>query len=170
MTTPERWLEKHNRKLLMDRSATGRIGASLTKLDVPESELPDSALLRDNLDMPEVSESEIVRYFSQLSHYNFSIDHNFYPLGSCTMKYNPKINDEMAGAARTGRDTPLPARGHGAGRPQARLAPAGNPRRGHGHGRGQRLAQGGSRERVRRDGSWCGPITSLAATTSARKC
>ena len=96
MTTPERWLEKHNRKLLMDRSTPGRIGASLTKLDVPESELPDSALLRDNLDMPEVSESEIVRYFSQLSHYNFSIDHNFYPLGSCTMKYNPKINDEMA--------------------------------------------------------------------------
>ena len=47
--------------------------------------------------MPELSESEIVRYFSQISQFNFSIDHNFYPLGSCTMKYNPKVNDEMAG-------------------------------------------------------------------------
>ena len=47
--------------------------------------------------MPEVSEGEIVRYFSQMSQSNFSIDHNFYPLGSCTMKYNPKLDDEMAG-------------------------------------------------------------------------
>ena len=46
--------------------------------------------------MPEVSEGEIVRYFSQISQMNFSIDHNFYPLGSCTMKYNPKLNDEIA--------------------------------------------------------------------------
>ena len=96
MVVPERFLEAHNRKLLMDRSTPGRIGASLTKLDVPKTALPEVSLLRDNLDMPEVSESEIVRYFSQLSHYNFSIDHNFYPLGSCTMKYNPKVNDEMA--------------------------------------------------------------------------
>lgn len=80
----------------MDRSEPGRVGVSFTKLDVPESDLPDDTLLRKELDMPEVSESEIVRYFSQLSHYNFSIDHNFYPLGSCTMKYNPKVNDEMA--------------------------------------------------------------------------
>ena len=80
----------------MDRSEPGRVGVSFTKLDVPESDLPDDTLLRKDLDMPEVSESEIVRYFSQLSQYNFSIDHNFYPLGSCTMKYNPKLNDEMA--------------------------------------------------------------------------
>ena len=46
--------------------------------------------------MPEVSEGEIVRYFAQISQMNFSIDHNFYPLGSCTMKYNPKLNDEIA--------------------------------------------------------------------------
>ena len=96
MTEPGRLLEEHNRKLLMDRSEPGRVGVSFTKLDVPESDLPDDTLLRKELDMPEVSESEIVRYFSQLSHYNFSIDHNFYPLGSCTMKYNPKVNDEMA--------------------------------------------------------------------------
>ena len=96
MTEPSRFLEAHNRKSLMDRSEPGRVGVSFTKLDVPESDLPDDTLLRKDLDMPEVSESEIVRYFSQLSQYNFSIDHNFYPLGSCTMKYNPKLNDEMA--------------------------------------------------------------------------
>ena len=54
-------------------------------------------MLRGGLEMPEVSEGEVVRYFSQISQFNFSIDHNFYPLGSCTMKYNPKLNDEMAG-------------------------------------------------------------------------
>ena len=90
-------LDIDRRKLLMDRSAPGRIGTTLPSLDVPEtSELPDQSLLRGELDMPEVSEGEIVRYFSQISQMNFSIDHNFYPLGSCTMKYNPKLNDEIA--------------------------------------------------------------------------
>ena len=89
-------LDTDRRKLLMDRSAPGRIGTTLPSLDVPASELPDRSLLRDELDMPEVSEGEIVRYFAQISQMNFSIDHNFYPLGSCTMKYNPKLNDEIA--------------------------------------------------------------------------
>ena len=84
------------RKLLMDRSRPGRMGTTLPPLDVPVSDLPDQSMLRDSLDMPEVSEGEIVRYFSQISQFNFSIDHNFYPLGSCTMKYNPKLNDEIA--------------------------------------------------------------------------
>ena len=91
-----RKLDIDRRKLLMDRSAPGRIGTTLPSLDVPASDLPDRSLLRDELDMPEVSEGEIVRYFSQISQMNFSIDHNFYPLGSCTMKYNPKLNDEVA--------------------------------------------------------------------------
>ncbi len=85
------------RRLLMDRSVPGRVGTTLPPLDVPVQELPSSDMLRGDLDMPEVSEGELVRYFSQISQFNFSIDHNFYPLGSCTMKYNPKLNDEMAG-------------------------------------------------------------------------
>ena len=89
-------LDRHRRRLLMDRSVPGRVGTTLPPLDVPEQETPPEELLRGELDMPEVSEGEIVRYFSQLSQFNFSIDHNFYPLGSCTMKYNPKLNDEMA--------------------------------------------------------------------------
>ena len=87
----------HRRLLLMERSVSGRVGSSFTPLDVPVQAPPPSGMLRSDLDMPEVSESEIVRYFSQISQFNFSIDHNFYPLGSCTMKYNPKVNDEMAG-------------------------------------------------------------------------
>ena len=84
------------RKLLMDRSRPGRVGTTLPQLDVPEADLPDASMLRADLALPEVSEGEIVRYFSQISQFNFSIDHNFYPLGSCTMKYNPKLNDEIA--------------------------------------------------------------------------
>ena len=89
-------LESQTRKLLMDRSVSGRIGATLPDLDVPEAELPPQEMIRKELILPEVSEGEIVRYFSQISQNNFSIDHNFYPLGSCTMKYNPKLNDSVA--------------------------------------------------------------------------
>ena len=96
MTTLLERLSQDRRRLLMDRSVSGRIGATLPQSDVPYQPLPDDGLLRDTLDFPEVSENELVRYFSQLSQLNFSIDHNFYPLGSCTMKYNPKLNDEIA--------------------------------------------------------------------------
>ena len=80
----------------MERSTPGRIGSVLPALDVPAQPLPQEAMLRDGLELPELTEPEIVRYFTLLSHLNFSIDTNFYPLGSCTMKYNPKVNDEMA--------------------------------------------------------------------------
>ena len=83
-------------RLLMDRSAPGRVGAVLPGCDVPTQPLPDVSLLRDRLDLPELSEPEVVQYFTALSQLNFSIDTHFYPLGSCTMKYNPKVNDEMA--------------------------------------------------------------------------
>ena len=83
-------------KLLMERSVPGRVGTVLPSLDVPAQALPDAFLLRENLDLPEVSEPEVVQYFTGLSQLNYSIDTHFYPLGSCTMKYNPKINDEIA--------------------------------------------------------------------------
>ncbi|HIN05437.1 MAG TPA: glycine dehydrogenase subunit 2 [Dehalococcoidia bacterium] len=83
-------------RLLMDRSVPGRVGAILPDCDVPFQKLPDQSLLRAELELPEVSEPEVVNYFTCLSQLNFSIDTNFYPLGSCTMKYNPKINDEVA--------------------------------------------------------------------------
>ncbi|MDP3063682.1 MAG: aminomethyl-transferring glycine dehydrogenase subunit GcvPB, partial [Chloroflexota bacterium] len=87
---------KRDTRLLMDRSAPGRRGALLPQSDVPPQPVPDAALLRRDLVLPEVTEVEVVRYFSGLSQLNFSVDTNFYPLGSCTMKYNPKVNDEVA--------------------------------------------------------------------------
>ncbi len=83
-------------KLLMERSVPGRVGVVAPPLDVPPQPLPDASLLRRDLGLPEVSEPEVVQYFTALSQLNFSIDTQFYPLGSCTMKYNPKVNDEMA--------------------------------------------------------------------------
>lgn len=85
-----------DRRLLMDRSVPGRRAVELPQSDVPEQPLPDEALIRDDIELPEVSQLEVIRYFTLLSQLNFSIDTNFYPLGSCTMKYNPKLNDEMA--------------------------------------------------------------------------
>ena len=96
MTTSRVHIDDLRRRSLMDRSVPGRIGTTLPPRDVPEHDLPRIGLLRDDLDFPEVSEGELVRYFSQLSQLNFSIDTNFYPLGSCTMKYNPKLHDEVA--------------------------------------------------------------------------
>ena len=72
------------------------MGLSCQTWDVPAQPLPQEAMLRDDLKLPELTEPEVVRYFTLLSQLNFSIDTNFYPLGSCTMKYNPKVNDEIA--------------------------------------------------------------------------
>ncbi len=83
--------------LVFDRSKEGRIGVHLPPLDVPEidpaSILPKHAVRNTPADLPEISEPTAVRHFSRLSTWNFSVDHGFYPLGSCTMKYNPKINE-----------------------------------------------------------------------------
>ena len=85
-----------DRRLLMDRSVSGRKAFTLPQSDVPVQDLPSSSFLRDDVELPEVSQLEVIRYFSVMSQMNFSIDTNFYPLGSCTMKYNPKINDELS--------------------------------------------------------------------------
>jgi glycine dehydrogenase subunit 2 len=81
--------------LIYDLSSPGREGVSLPAPDVPLADLPTD-LLRDNLDLPEVSEVDVVRHYLRLSHFNHSIDQNMYPLGSCTMKYNPKLNEDTA--------------------------------------------------------------------------
>jgi glycine dehydrogenase subunit 2 len=84
-------------KLIFDLSRNGRKGYSLSKNDLPETSVADiipSKFLRATpAELPEVPESEVVRHFIRLSNMNYHVDKNMYPLGSCTMKYNPKIND-----------------------------------------------------------------------------
>ncbi len=81
--------------LIYDLSSPGRQGAPLPKSDVPHYELP-AALLRKELPLPEVSQIDVTRHFTRLSRLNMSIDSNMYPLGSCTMKYNPRVNEDAA--------------------------------------------------------------------------
>ncbi len=80
---------------LCDISVAGRQGVDFPQPDVPLSPLPDG-LLRQDLPMPELSELDVIRHYTRLSQLNYSIDTGYYPLGSCTMKYNPKINEETA--------------------------------------------------------------------------
>jgi len=81
--------------LIYDLSAAGRPGVSLPAPDVPAAGLP-KGLVRKDLPLPELSEIDVVRHFVRLSQLNHSIDTGFYPLGSCTMKYNPKVNEDAA--------------------------------------------------------------------------
>jgi glycine dehydrogenase subunit 2 len=81
--------------LLCDISIPGRQGTRFPQPDVPTTSIPES-LTRKDLPLPELYEVDVVRHFTRLSQLNFSIDTTMYPLGSCTMKYNPKINEEVA--------------------------------------------------------------------------
>lgn len=81
--------------LIYDICHPGRRAVSLPACDVPESPLPADAL-RADLPMPEVAEIDVIRHYTRLSQLNHSIDTGFYPLGSCTMKYNPKVNEAAA--------------------------------------------------------------------------
>jgi glycine dehydrogenase subunit 2 len=81
--------------LLCEISRPGRKGFRFPQPDVPLAPLPEK-LARKELPMPELAEIDVVRHFTRLSQLNYSIDTGFYPLGSCTMKYNPKINEEVA--------------------------------------------------------------------------
>lgn len=87
-------------KLIFEKSRPGRAGVTLPPMDVPaedvESLIPAKYLRKTPPQLPEVSEQEVVRHYVQLSHRNMSVDEHFYPLGSCTMKYNPKINERCA--------------------------------------------------------------------------
>ncbi len=82
--------------LLSEISRPGRVGHHLPPSDVPPAEDLPAGLARDPLDLPEVAENEVVRHFVHLSQMNYGLDTGFYPLGSCTMKYNPKMSEEVA--------------------------------------------------------------------------
>ena len=84
-----------NEPLLWEKGSPGRKGLSLPRRDVGETSL-DESLAGDGPDFPDLSELDVVRHFTKLSQWNFGVDSGMYPLGSCTMKYNPKTNERQA--------------------------------------------------------------------------
>ncbi len=86
--------------LIFELSRPGRVAYSLPESDVPEidvtEQIPAGMLREEPAELPEVSELDLVRHYTALSRRNYGIDNGFYPLGSCTMKYNPKVHEDVA--------------------------------------------------------------------------
>ncbi|GAB1372563.1 hypothetical protein MASR1M45_26250 [Candidatus Kapaibacterium sp.] len=84
-------------QLIFEKSRSGRKGYTLPQLDVEAKDvnslLPDKLIRKNDANLPEISENEVARHFLRLSHLNYNIEMGLYPLGSCTMKYNPKVNE-----------------------------------------------------------------------------
>lgn len=91
---------KEYNKIIFEVSKEGRKAYALPPCDVPETDIaaliPEDYMRKTELELPEVGELDAVRHYTLLSNKNFGVDTGFYPLGSCTMKYNPKINEDMA--------------------------------------------------------------------------
>ena len=140
-----------NEGLIFEKSSPGKRAFELPPLDVPAVDAAKAlgdAHRRDGVDgFPEVSEIEVIRHFTRLSTWNFAIDLGMYPLGSCTMKYNPRVNEFVAQAERACNRTSLPASRAFAGLPAnsatAGKVPAGNYRDGRDHAatRGRRAGR-----------------------------
>ena len=108
-----------NEPLIFEKSSPGKAAHSLPALDVedvPVEQLLDAGYLRTEIeDFPEVSEAEVIRHFTRLSTWNYHIDLGMYPLGSCTMKYNPKLNERVARLADIAFTHPLQGEEHSQG-------------------------------------------------------
>ncbi len=110
----------HNEALIFERSHPGRAGFMLPPLDVPETALDEIIPARfqreDDLEgLPEVSEVDVIRHFTRISTWNYSIDLGLYPLGSCTMKYNSRLNEKVARIAGFANLHPLAPEGEAQG-------------------------------------------------------
>jgi len=95
-----------NEPLLWEKGKKGRRGMSVPAHDVGKAELPEE-LLGEKIDFPDLSEVDVVRHYTRLSQWNFGVDSGMYPLGSCTMKYNPKINEKIAATAEIAAAHPM---------------------------------------------------------------
>ncbi|MCM3597169.1 aminomethyl-transferring glycine dehydrogenase subunit GcvPB [Metabacillus idriensis] len=104
-------MNKQDQPLIFELTKPGRTGYSLPSLDIPEMAadelIPSEYLRTDEPELPEVSELDIMRHYTALSKRNHGVDSGFYPLGSCTMKYNPKINENVARMAGLAHIHPL---------------------------------------------------------------
>ncbi len=98
--------ERPAEPLIFEKSVPGQRGVDLPPLDVPRAELPP-ALMGAPVALPEVGQHDVMGHYTRLSHRNFSVDGNFYPLGSCTMKHNPRINEWAAALDGFARLHPL---------------------------------------------------------------
>ena len=94
-------------KLIFERSAEGRRCCSPVKIDVPAWEIPEAFRREERVDLPEVSETELSRHYTALAKQVYGVNDGFYPLGSCTMKYNPAVNEETAALPGFRRVHPL---------------------------------------------------------------
>ncbi|HOJ20400.1 MAG TPA: aminomethyl-transferring glycine dehydrogenase subunit GcvPB [Armatimonadota bacterium] len=104
--------------LIFELSRPGRVAFSLPECDVPErpvEELIPAGQIRGDLPLPEVSEPQVVRHFTRLSRMNYGVDMGFYPLGSCTMKYNPRVNEAAAALPGFATAHPLAGEEHSQG-------------------------------------------------------
>lgn len=91
LRSPDREME-----LIFEKSTSGAVAVDLPPLDVPESSLSDDLVASAPPDLPQIGQLDLVRHYTHLASRAFSVDANFYPLGSCTMKYNPRINETAA--------------------------------------------------------------------------
>ena len=104
MTEEKIWRKRsamgYEEPLIIEKSVAGQEGFQVCPEEPkvePKKIIPDKLLRKAPLNLPEVGEQEVVRHYSRLSTWNYGVDHGFYPLGSCTMKYNPKLNEFTAG-------------------------------------------------------------------------
>ncbi len=101
-----------NEDLIFEKSSPGKKGYKLPPLDVPAvdpAKLLGEQVREDLGHMPEVSEIEIIRHYTRISTWNYAVDHGMYPLGSCTMKYNARVNEYVARLMGSGRGASLSA-------------------------------------------------------------
>lgn len=88
---------KWDEPTIFELSRPGRIGYTLPKpIEDVDVDIPEKLRRKSPLNLPELSEPEVVKHYTRLSEMNYGVDSGIYPLGSCTMKYNPKINEEIA--------------------------------------------------------------------------
>lgn len=101
-------ITRHQEPVIYEKSVPGRIGCNLPVADTPEVDLAQAVgQVRPEVNWPELSELDVLRHFTNLSRINYGIEVGFYPLGSCTMKYNPKINERTAGLSGFTNTHPL---------------------------------------------------------------
>ena len=85
-----------NEPLLWEKGRPGRVGVSLPESDVPAAPYEAEGMVRTDLNLPDLAELDVVRHYTRLSTWNFGVDTGMYPLGSCTMKYNPRTDEDVA--------------------------------------------------------------------------